>query len=60
MLSGIALIGVVTATFASWPIERVQEVEEAAQTATRRDVEPLAREVAELRSTLERQNAEVQ
>ena len=59
MLSGIALIGVVTATFASWLIERVQEVEEAAQTATRRDVELLAREVAELRSTLERQNEEV-
>jgi len=53
MLSGIALIGVVTATFASWLIEKVQEVEDAAQTATRRDIEALAEEVAQLRRTLE-------
>jgi voltage-gated potassium channel len=53
MLSGIALIGVVTATFASWLIEKVQEVENAAQTATRRDIEALAEEVAQLRRTLE-------
>lgn len=52
MLSGIALIGVVTATFASWPIERVQAVEDAAQTATRRDIEALAQEVAQLRHAL--------
>ena len=38
--------------FASWLIERVQEVEEAAQMATRRDIETLAREVAELRRAL--------
>jgi voltage-gated potassium channel len=53
MLSGIALIGVVTATFASWLIEKVQEVEDAAQTATRRDIEALAEEVAQLRRTLD-------
>lgn len=52
MLSGIALIGVVTATFASWLIEKVQEVEDAAQTATRKDIEALAQEVAELRQAL--------
>ena len=43
MLSGIALLGVVTATFASWLVQRVQEVEEAAQTATRRDFEAMSR-----------------
>ena len=53
MLSGIALIGVVTATFASWLIEKVQEVEDAAQTATRRDIEALTEEVAQLRRTLD-------
>jgi hypothetical protein len=35
--------------FASWLIE---QVEEAAQMATRRDIETLAREVAELRRAL--------
>lgn len=53
MLSGIALIGVVTATFASWLIERVQEVGDAAQAATRRDFEALAQEVAELRRAIQ-------
>lgn len=53
MLSGIALIGVVTATFASWLIEKVQEVEDAAQTATRRDIEALTEQVAELRRALQ-------
>lgn len=52
MLAGIALLGVVTATFASWLIERVQQVEEASQAATRRDVEALAAEVAALRAAL--------
>lgn len=57
MLSGIALIGVVTATFASWLIEKVQEVEDAAQTATRRDIEALTEQVAELRRALQATNA---
>lgn len=57
MLSGIALIGVVTATFASWLIERVEEVEERAQVATRRDIEELAQQVAELRQALETRRA---
>lgn len=53
MLCGIALIGVVTATFASWLIDRVRSVEEESQAATRRDVLRLAHEVAELRRALE-------
>ena len=53
MLSGIALIGVVTATFGSWLIEKVQEVEDAAQTATQRDIAALAQEVAQLRMVLQ-------
>ena len=52
MLAGIALIGVVTATFASWLIERVAEVEEEGQQATRRDVAALSRQIEELRTEL--------
>jgi voltage-gated potassium channel len=54
MLSGIALLGVVTASLASWMIERVAEAEEQAQAATRRDVEALGREVAALREEITR------
>jgi len=49
MLAGIALLGVVTASFASWLIEKVQEVEEESHAATRHDVALLADEVAALR-----------
>jgi voltage-gated potassium channel len=52
MLAGIALLGVVTATLASWLIERVREVEEESEAATRRDVHALAKEVAQLRALL--------
>lgn len=58
MVAGIALLGVVTATFASWLIERVQQVEEVSQAATRRDVESLTREVAALRDEISRQGRE--
>jgi voltage-gated potassium channel len=46
MLAGIALLGVVTASVASWLIERVQEVQETSQAATRHDVEALTAEIA--------------
>lgn len=52
MLCGIALIGVVTASFASWLIERVSEVEEEAEAATRRDIAALGRELQALRAEL--------
>jgi voltage-gated potassium channel len=35
MLAGIALIGIVTASLASWLIDKVREVEEHTQAATR-------------------------
>lgn len=54
MLAGIALLGVVTASLASWLLEKVQEVEEDSQAATRRDVAALTREVVALREALER------
>ena len=52
MLAGIALLGVVTAAFASWLIDRVSEVEEASQAATRHDLQALTAEVAALRAEL--------
>lgn len=52
MLAGIALLGTVTATLASWLVQRVAEVEEASEAATRRDVEALTAEVVALRADL--------
>ncbi len=49
MVAGIALLGVVTASLASWLISKVREVQEDSQAATRRDVAELAVEVAALR-----------
>lgn len=48
MVGGIALLGIVTATLASWLVDRVAEQDEAAQAATRQQVAALAEEVREL------------
>ncbi len=52
MIAGIALLGTITATLASWFVERISDQEEANQTATRRQVADLAVEVRELRVLL--------
>jgi voltage-gated potassium channel len=56
MLGGIALIGVVTATIASWIIERVSsrdaQRDDAARTASRTQVDELAGEIRVLRAEL--------
>jgi voltage-gated potassium channel len=52
MLAGIALLGIVTASLASWLIDKVREVEEHAQAATRADVIALTAEVHALRAEL--------
>lgn len=54
MLAGIALLGVVTATFASWLVDKVAEVEEAGQAATRHDLATLSAEIEALRAELRR------
>ncbi len=54
MVGGIALLGVVTATIASWLVQRVSEVTELEEAATRAQVEQLADELAALRAELER------
>lgn len=52
MLGGIALLGVVTATIASWLVDRVQQENEQEQAATRAQVRALADEVSALRRQL--------
>jgi voltage-gated potassium channel len=52
MVGGIALLGAVTATLASWLVERVAEAGETEHAATREQVEALTLEVRALRSEL--------
>lgn len=52
MIGGVALLGVVTATFASWLVDRVREVGEAEQEVTKADLAQLRADVAELRELL--------
>ncbi|WP_353828795.1 potassium channel family protein [Agromyces sp. SYSU T0242] len=52
MVGGIALIGVVTGTLASWIVERVSENAEADQVATKAHVDQLTAEIRELREEL--------
>lgn len=53
MIGGIALIGVVTATLASWIVERVEQKETAAETITAAHIDALTTEVASLRQLIE-------
>ncbi|MEN0102418.1 MAG: potassium channel family protein [Curtobacterium sp.] len=53
MVSGIALLGVVTATIASWIIDQVGRRNEEAQTATRRELRELTDEIRALRQRLD-------
>lgn len=52
MIAGIALLGTVTATLASWLLDRVETVEEKAQTVTREEVAQLSTEIKQLRELL--------
>ena len=54
MLAGIALLGIVTATLASWLIGQVRKIETEAQTATRSDIEQLRADIARLTQALAR------
>jgi voltage-gated potassium channel len=53
MLGGIALLGTVTASIASWLIDRVKQTEDATQALTRDDLHTLQTEVRELRQLVE-------
>ncbi|GAB4084414.1 potassium channel family protein [Myceligenerans cantabricum] len=52
MLGGIALLGVVTATLASWMVQTVEEANEEEEAATRREVQALTEEIRALRAAL--------
>ncbi len=52
MLAGVGLLGVVTASLASWLVEAVREVETESQAATRADIIRLQREIGALRREL--------
>jgi voltage-gated potassium channel len=56
MVCGIGVIGVVTASFASWLVERVEDIEEIERgvSATSGDIESLRHEIAALRDVLDR------
>ncbi|UNK71105.1 potassium channel family protein [Microbacterium sp. H1-D42] len=53
MFGGVALAGIITATLASWVVERGARGDDAAATATRSDIHALQAEIAALRSSLE-------
>jgi voltage-gated potassium channel len=50
MVGGIALIGVVTATIASWIIDQVGRRDEESEAVTRREIRELTDEVRALRA----------
>ncbi len=55
MLAGIALIGVVTASIASWLIASVRDAESDSQDEVRRDIAALHAELAEIKAALRAQ-----
>jgi voltage-gated potassium channel len=54
MLAGVAILGVVTASVATWLIARVQETDSEAAAATRRDISILREEIARLTNLVSR------
>lgn len=58
MVAGIALLGVVTATLASWLVQKVAEQDDANQAATRQQVAELTSQIAALRTELSSHNTE--
>jgi voltage-gated potassium channel len=53
MVVGVALLGVVTASLATWLIEQVREIEEESDALQRKDILALREEVRQLRLALE-------
>ncbi|GAA1462106.1 potassium channel family protein [Williamsia maris] len=54
MIGGISLIGIVTATLASWIVQRVAQEDVANQVATKQQIRDLHDELAELRNAITR------
>ncbi len=57
MVCGIALLGIVTASMATWLLERIRSVEHDAQAATRADLAELTGEVRRLQQQLDQLTA---
>ncbi|GAA2019878.1 potassium channel family protein [Nakamurella flavida] len=55
MVGGIALLGVITATLASWMVERVREGNDADQAATRSQIDQLTARIEDLHRELREQ-----
>jgi len=55
MIGGIALIGVVAASFATWLVDHVRQVDQSEQAATRRDMQAIMRRLDDLQQRLDRQ-----
>lgn len=60
MVGGIALLGVITASIASWLIDKVREADEETAAATRRDVKALAAQVSDLTGLVRELRAELE
>ena len=57
MVGGVATLGIVTATLASWIVERVAETEADERAATHGEIVALSAQIAELRELLEEKAA---
>ncbi len=57
MIAGIALLGTVTATLASWLVQRIADNEEVGEAATRKQMDELTDEVRALRLLLNQTSA---
>ncbi len=57
MVGGIAMLGVVTATLASWIVERVTFTEDHARAATRGQIRELSAQISQLQDLLEKKSA---
>lgn len=53
MIAGIAVLGTVTATLASWLVQRVTDADQGASGATRSDVRALSEQIARLTARLD-------
>jgi len=59
MIGGITLLGTVTATLASWIVQRVSEEDTASQAATAAEIESLRDEIRRLTQTVEPQDEQL-
>jgi voltage-gated potassium channel len=59
MLAGVALLGIITASFAAWLVNKVRQIEESGQAVTRQDIADVLDELRLLRAKLGIPDAQV-